>query len=438
MTLLAGRPPRGTGSGDADVPGGSAASTRPRRRPSWPIPLLALICYLPMLLSGRGYVGADTKQYLYLDPSRLLSRAPYLWDKHIGAGSVTHQNIGYLFPQGPWYWFFDTIGAPDWLAQRLWAATLLFAAGCGVLALLRTFGWRDRTAFLAALAYTLSPYVLEYESRISAILLPWAGMPWMVALMARGLRAQAARSAARAEVRAANGDRAARRKALRGVTRVVGSRWRHPALFALVVALVGGTNATSLLYAGLAPTLWLPFALAHREVTFRGAASFVGRTLLLTLGVSLWWIGGLLSQAGYGLDVLAYSETVKTVASGSQASEVLRGLGNWYFYGRDGIGPWVEPSQSYTQNLPLIAVSFALPILALTAAVCLRWRHKAYFVTLILVGTAVAVGVYPYASPSFAGGLFKAFAEGSTAGLALRSTPRAVPLVTLGFAVLLA
>ncbi|MDQ1635934.1 MAG: arabinofuranan 3-O-arabinosyltransferase, partial [Frankiaceae bacterium] len=438
MTLLAGRPPRGTGSGDADVPGESAASTRPRRRPSWPIPLLALICYLPMLLSGRGYVGADTKQYLYLDPSRLLSRAPYLWDKHIGAGSVTHQNIGYLFPQGPWYWFFDTIGAPDWLAQRLWAATLLFAAGCGVLALLRTFGWRDRTAFLAALAYTLSPYVLEYESRISAILLPWAGMPWMVALMARGLRAQAARSAARAEVRGASGDRSARRQALREVTRVVGSRWRHPALFALVVALVGGTNATSLLYAGLAPTLWLPFALAHREVTFRGAASFVGRTLLLTLGVSLWWIGGLLSQAGYGLDVLAYSETVKTVASGSQASEVLRGLGNWYFYGRDGISPWVEPSQSYTQNLPLIAVSFALPILALTAAVCLRWRHKAYFVTLILVGTAVAVGVYPYESPSVFGGLFKAFAEGSTAGLALRSTPRAVPLVTLGFAVLLA
>jgi arabinofuranan 3-O-arabinosyltransferase len=445
MTLLAGRSGRGRGDdahGSGSTAESASGSDRPQRwrlrRPAWPIPVLALLCYIPMLLTSRGYVGADTKQYLYLDPSQLLARAPYLWDKHIGAGSVTHQNIGYLFPQGPWYWAFQTIGAPDWLAQRLWAATLLFAAGSGVLALVRTFGWRNRAAFLAALGYMLSPYVLEYESRISAILLPWAGLPWMVALVARGLRAQAARSEARALARSSGDDKQDRRDALRRVAADVGSRWRHPALFALVVALVGGTNATSLLYAGLAPTLWLPFALAHREVTWRGAAAFVGRTAVLTIGVSLWWITGLLSQAGYGLDVLAYSETVKTVASGSQASEVLRGLGNWYFYGRDGVAPWVQPSESYTQNLPLIAVSFAIPILALLAAVCLRWRHKAYFVTLILVGTAVAVGVYPYAHPSAAGGLFKAFAEGSTAGLALRSTPRAVPLVTLGFAVLLA
>jgi arabinofuranan 3-O-arabinosyltransferase len=447
VTLLTGRaghrrgdePSEGLSTDPTDRSGPPPRGLRARlRRPSWPALVLALISYVPLLLSGRGFVGADTKQYLYLNPSQLLARAPYLWDKHIGAGSVTHQNIGYLFPQGPWYWVFQQIGAPDWVAQRLWSATLLFAAGCGVLALVRSFGWRDRAAFLAAAGYMLSPYVLEYESRISAILLPWAGLPWMVALAARGLRAQAARSAARAEVRASGGDRAARRERLREVSRAVGSRWRHPALFALVVALVGGTNATSLLYAGLAPVLWLPFALAHREITWRGAAAFAGRTAALTLGVSLWWITGLMSQAGYGLDVLAYSETVKTVASGSQATEVLRGLGNWYFYGRDGVGPWVEPSVSYTQNLVLIAVSFALPILALLAAVCLRWRHKGYFVTLILVGTAVAVGVYPYAHPSAAGGLFKAFAEGSTAGLALRSTPRAVPLVTLGFSVLLA
>ncbi len=64
--------------------------------------------------------------------------------------------------------------------------------------------------------------------------------------------------------------------------------------------------------------------------------------------------------------------------------------------------------------------------------------HRAYFVTLVLVGTALSVGVYPYDSPSPAGALFKAFAADSTAGLALRSTPRAVPLVALGFGVLLA
>ena len=36
--------------------------------------------------------------------------------------------------------------------------------------------------------------------------------------------------------------------------------WRWPALFALVVATVGGINATALVLCGLAPVLWLVHA----------------------------------------------------------------------------------------------------------------------------------------------------------------------------------
>ena len=57
---------------------------------------------------------------------------------------------------------------------------------------------------------------------------------------------------------------------------------------------------------------------------------------------------------------------------------------------------------------------------------------------LVFVGTAISVGVYPYNDPSPLGGLFKTFAASSTSGLALRSMPRAVPLLVLGFAVFLA
>jgi hypothetical protein len=455
--------------GAADVPtrpGPPPPSRRlrglPLRAPSWPALIIALISYVPLLLTAPGYVGADTKQYLYIDPDRLLARAPYLWDLHTGMGGVTHQNIGYLFPQGPWYWVFDHLHVPDWVAQRLWTGTLLFAAGMGVLALVRTFGWKNRPAFIAAIAYELSPYVLEYVARISAILLPWAGLPWMVVFVIRGLRFQALHVTYGPQGEFADADAAASiegaeefepestgypdlfdedfeseeghfARFLHGL-----ARWRYPALFALVVALIGGTNATSLIYAGLAPTLWLPFALIRRDVTFRDLLAFVARTLLLTIAISAWWITGLLTQGQYGLDVLAYSETVKTVASDSQASEVLRGLGNWFFYGRDGISAWIQPSLTYTENLAVLAISFAVPILSLAAAACLRWIHRAYFVTLVLVGTALSVGVYPYNSPSPAGALFKAFATSSTAGLALRSTPRAVPLVALGFGVLLA
>ena len=82
--------------------------------------LLALLAYVPPLLTASGQVAADTKQYLYLDPGRLLERAPSMWDPNIGLGTVTHQNIGYLFPMGPFYWLIDQVGVPDWVAQRLW------------------------------------------------------------------------------------------------------------------------------------------------------------------------------------------------------------------------------------------------------------------------------------------------------------------------------
>src|SRR3977135_2151422 len=66
--------------------------------------LLALLAYAPMLRTAPGKVVADTKTYLYLDPSRLLARASSMWDPNIGFGTVTHQNIGYLFPMGPYFW----------------------------------------------------------------------------------------------------------------------------------------------------------------------------------------------------------------------------------------------------------------------------------------------------------------------------------------------
>ena len=80
-----------------------AGAARGRRRDLVTVLVPALIAYLPLLATKPGRVGADTKTYLYLDPSRLLSEAPYVWHESIGLGTVTHQNIGYLFPMGPYY-----------------------------------------------------------------------------------------------------------------------------------------------------------------------------------------------------------------------------------------------------------------------------------------------------------------------------------------------
>ena len=53
-----------------------------------------------------------------------------------------------------------------------------------------------------------------------------------------------------------------------------------------------------------------------------------------------------------------------------------------------------------------------------------------------VVGMVLAVGPNPYDHPSAVGSLLKAIMVDTTAGLAMRSTDRASPLVILGLALL--
>jgi arabinofuranan 3-O-arabinosyltransferase len=376
-----------------------------RRVAGWiPVGALAVVCYVPLLFTHPGEVGADTKSYLTIDPSRLLARAWAMWDPNIGMGTVTHQNIGYLWPMGPFYWAFDVLGVPDWITQRLWLGSIMFFAGLGVRYLMRTLGQEGAHVSAAMFVYALSPYVLTLAARLSAILLPFTALPWLIALTVKALR-----------------DRT----------------WWYPALFALVVATVGSINATALLLVGLGPLLWVVYAwLVTKEVDLRQAFGTVARIGVLTLGTSLWWMAGLYCQGSYGIDILRYSETARTVAAASTAPEVLRSLGYWFFYGGDKVGPWIEPSGPYTQNLALIFGTYLLAILGLLAAGATRWRYRGFFVGLIGMGTVVAIGAHPWSDPPLVGQGLKQFLD-SDAGLAMRSLPRAVPLLALGLAVLL-
>ena len=365
---------------------------------------LAAVAYLPLLLTRPGWVSADTKTYLYLDPGQLLGRALSMWDPSIGMGGVPHQRIGFLWPMGPFYWLAEAAGLPDWVAQRLWWGSIIFAAGAGVAYLLRVLGWTGTGVTAAAFTYALSPVILTLIARLSGVLLPFAGLPWMVAFTVQTVRHRG---------------------------------WRHPALFALTVATFGSVNATGLLLVGVAPVLWLVHAAwGGREATPRQALGAALRIAVPTLAVSAWWIAGLNVQRTHGIEIIRYTETAETVASASVSHEVWRGLGYWFFYGRDRLGPWIEPGYGYTQVAPLMAITWLVPILGLVGAALARWRHRAYFVVLALVGMALAVGAHPWgANPPF-GRLLQAF-QSTDAGLAMRSLPRAVPLVALSTAVLL-
>ena len=220
--------------------------------------LLAVIACVPALLTKPGRMPTDTKLYLYLNPGRLISDAPFTWDTRQFGGWVPHQTIAYLWPQGPWYWMWEHLGVPDWVAHRLWIGTLLFLGAAGVLWAARLLGLDRGGALAAAVVYQLSPYVLPYLSRTSAMLLPWAAVGWLVGLTIRATTSE--------------------------------HRWRHPALMALVLLSCSAVNATAVMMIAPAPILWLLHAVAQRNITWRRALAAATRIGVLAIGVSLWWI----------------------------------------------------------------------------------------------------------------------------------------------------
>lgn len=371
-----------------------------RSRTALELALLAVLAYLPTLTAAPGRVPADTKLYLYLDPGRQMADALWSFDTRQFAGWVPHQIIGYLWPSGPFYWVMEQLGVPDWVAQRLWLGTILFVAGAGLRWAARRLDLAPGAALVAAVVYQLSPYVLAYVSRTSVLLLPWAALGWLV-----GLTQGAA-------------------------TR---TRWRDAGLFALLVATVGGINATALLMVAPAPVLWLADAAARGTITWRRA----GRTAVtlgsLSLGVSLWWMTALAIQARYGAAALSFSETLEAVSSTAVASEVLRGLGYWLFYVGDPVTAATTASRAYQESAPLIAVGFTLVLAGLAGLVVARWAHRRFAALCLAAGVVLAVGAYPIDDPSPLGSAL-AGSSRSTLVLALRSSTRAVPLVVFALA----
>ena len=204
--------------------------------------------------------------------------------------------------------------------------------------------------------------------------------------------------------------------------------------------LVGGVNATALIFAGVGPVLWIVYAwLVAREVELaararrRRCARACSRS-----STSLWWIAGLAMQGAYGLDILKYTETVEAVARTSTPNEILRGLGYWFFYGQDRLGPWIEAARDYTQRRSSSLAGYRLVVARVARArdSCAGGTASSSSCCSSSASSSPSARTRT-TSPTPLGAVFKAFATGSTAGLALRSTGRAVPLVVLALAVLL-
>jgi arabinofuranan 3-O-arabinosyltransferase len=364
---------------------------------------LVLLALVAFLASDPGRVAADSRQYLYLDPGGFLGRATSLWDPSIAAGTVPHQHLGFLWPMGPWFWVADVVGLPVWVAQRLWMAAIVAVAGLGMLRLCRALGLSRVAALVAALCYQWTPYQLAFTARFSVLLLPWAALPWLVHLTRRALRERT---------------------------------WRAPIAFGLVAATAGSVNASSLALVLLAPATVLAAAVVAGG--WRQALAAGGRIALVTAGASAWWIAGLVVQGRYGLPILQLTENVETVAGASTADDIVRGLGNWIFTSTDGAATALEQADAYQRSGPVRVATALLPAAALGALVLVRSRHRNRLLVLLAAATVIGVGAAPVGGSSRYGDLWRRFSESSSIGLALRNTPRIVPVVVLVVALAIA
>ena len=365
------------------------------------VALIAALALIPAFTAAPGLLPSDSKLGLYLDPGALISAARWAYDPQLFAGWVPHQQIGFVWPTGPWFWLGDQLGLSTWVVHRLWIAALLIAAGTGVLWCARRLGLSWTAAVCAGVMYELSPYLLAYVSRTSVMLLPWAGLGWIV-----GLTVVASQT----------------------------KRWREPALLSLVVVTVGGVNATALLMIAPAPVLWLVHAACAGLISWRGAVAVAARTALLSTAVSAWWIAMLAIQRSAGANVLEFSETLSDVSTSSTAPEVLRGLGYWLFYIRDAFTATTEASLPHLGRTSIIVLNFAVVVAGFAALASLRWIHRRFAALLIGVGVILAVGVHPIDDPSPLMALLAGPDSESAVAVALRSSTRAVPMVILGLA----
>ena len=114
------------------------------------------------------------------------------------------------------------LGVPAWVSQRLWLGSILFGAALGVLFLLRTLHVRGPGVAVAAVRV----HAHAVHARLRGAHL---GDPAAVGGAAVDARAHDPRAAH------ADGKRGA---------------WKYAAIFAIVVQIVGGVNATALVFVG--------------------------------------------------------------------------------------------------------------------------------------------------------------------------------------------
>jgi len=379
--------------------------------------VIGLALLLALLVGSWGWLTQDTRPELYLAPARALRATlqtwrpdPYLGQPNFDAGTA---------PMALVIWMIRSLGAPAWMAVRLWRWLLLVVAGAGAALLYHSVTEGDQGPgggatrsdgvgrVVAALVYAVNPYAVV-GGATTPILWPYALLPWMLLALAKAVR----------EPRS----------------------WVGPAAFALAVFAMGGTNA------GVVPLLMLVAVPCYliwvrlvRRLPWRSLVGPALRCLGLALLVSLYWLVPALSARESAAAIAFNSEKPLDVAAVSSYAETLRGLGLWLTYGRSSDQVFTPAFAGYVTNPLILLASFAFPLTAAVAALRSRSRARALAALLLAVAVPVMVGLFPTTGPPtpFARLLARAF-DHVPGAIAFRTTNKAGALTALAIALLIA
>lgn len=328
---------------------GAQALTSDEARTRWRLRLVAGCALLLGLafVQSPGFMVADTKFDLVVDPGGFLGRALHLWDSAGAFGQLQNQAYGYLWPMGPFFAVFALIDLPGWVVQRLWMALVMCVGFVGTARAARVMGVRSDVACLvAAFAFATSPRMLSTLGPISIEAWPSAVAPWVLWALVKGSQA--------------------------------GSSPRRMALWAgLGVAMVGGVNAAATFAVIPVGAVWL----LTRTPGPRRRALMLWWPVFTLMG-TLWWLVPLFLMGAYSPPFLDYIETASVTTIPTTLFDALRGTSDWV--------PYIEPSwQGGYETITRAYLPLNSGVVLMMGLVGMLWSgnpHRRFLVLSLLLG----------------------------------------------------
>lgn len=374
-----------------------------KRRVGVPL-LLATILLLTLLLNKVGVLAPDIKPEIYMAPWREADALSRAWRESPKLGEPNF-NVG-LFPVARVVGVIQSFGVGADLSMRLlrWVLLLVGAWGAARLYFLVAGSRANSVGRLAvAVLYVANPYMVTAGDFL-AIVLPAAMLPWMSLFL------------------------------LRATTR---RGWRDPAAAALAFAGMSGMNAAviPLIQLLCVPSL-LWFARSGLGASWRAILAATARWALLVGLLSAYWLVPSVAALGAGSHVTQFSESLGGIAAPSSFAEVMRGLGLWPLYGRDGDGPWQPGFVPYLTNPVIVVASFVAPLLLVLSAQVVRGPVRRLALLLVVPAAVLMVGVHPADAPSPFGRVLLWAFENVPGAAAFRTTNKVGAVLVLGVVLL--